>query len=493
MALILFPVVFAALLCGYPVAFVLAGTSLLFALAGVITGHFDIALLTAIPSRIFAVMTNQTLLSVPLFILMGSLLEKSRIAEDLLKAVGFLLGAGTGSLAFATIIVGMLLAATTGIVGAGVVTLGLLALPVMLKNGYKPSLAAGTVTAAGTLGQIIPPSIVLIVLGDALITANQQVQMGNAGLLANTVSVGELFLGALLPGIGLALLYICYLLVISQTRPHQMRGASISLGTDWAAARASVGPYPAAQTADAGSDRDHLAPHKSPYATDIGLLMWHLLPPGLLMMLVLGTVVAGLATPTEAAALGSLGAFVLLLIKKGTLKKWSTKWSAMRAAVRHAALINTQIFSVLIGATLFALVFRGYGGDKILEAFLSHLPGGPVGAIWATVLLIFVLGFFLEFIEITVILVPILAPILIGMGADPLWLGVMIAVCLQTSFLTPPFGFALFYLRAVAPSEVTFRDICRGAVPFVCLQLLIVFLVWLFPQLATYLPRLIYQ
>ena len=458
MAILLFALVFAALLCGYPVAFTLAGTSLLFALLGIGLGYFEPNFLETIPNRLFGIMTNEVLVAVPLFILMGAILERSRIAEELLDTIGKLFGTARGGLAIATVLVGMLLAASTGIVGAGVVTLGLLSLPIMLKNRYDSALATGTITASGTLGQIIPPSIVLIILGDVMATAYQQAQLTSGNFAPDTVSVGDLFLGALLPGLGLVVLYLIYLICVARFQPKRMPAVV--------------------------NDSDSSAIYNSKLIRQVFV---HLIPPIVLIVLVLGSILAGYATPTEAASIGCIGAFALVAIK-GRLT-----FTSMKEAVRNAALINTQIFFIFIGASFFALVFRGYGGDQMVEQFLLNLPGEQFIAVLAVMFAIFLLGFFLDFIEITVILVPTVAPVLINLGVDPLWLGVMIALNLQTSFLTPPFGFALFYLRGVAPPSVATPQIYRGAIPFIILQLIMLAIVWAFPQMAIYLPRTVYE
>lgn len=456
MAILLFVLVFAALLCGYPVAFTLAGTSLLFALLGIGLGYFEPDFLETIPNRLFGIMTNEILIAVPLFILMGAVLERSRIAEELLDTIGRLFGTARGGLAIATVLVGMLIAASTGIVGAGVVTLGLLSLPIMMKHKYDSALATGTITASGTLGQIIPPSIVLIILGDVMATAYQQAQLTSGNFAPDTVSVGDLFLGALLPGLGLVGLYLLYLIAVGFIQPKRMPAVLDDTFT-----------------IDAGEL--------------VRQIFVRLIPPIVLIVLVLGSILAGYATPTEAASIGCVGAFVLVALKG------RFNLANMKEAVRSAALINTQIFFIFIGASFFALVFRGYDGDQLVEQFLLNLPGERFVAILAVMFVIFLLGFFLDFIEITVILVPTVAPVLINLGVDPLWLGVMIALNLQTSFLTPPFGFALFYLRGVAPPSITAPQIYRGAIPFIILQLIMLAIVWAFPQMATYLPRTFYD
>lgn len=452
MGLLLFAAVFVLLLAGYPVALTLAGTALLGAGLGYLTGTFDANLLSAMPSRIYGIMTNQTLIAVPLFVLMGVTLEKSRIAEDLLNAMSRLFGSLPGGLSVAVTLVGMLMAASTGIVGATVVAMGLMSLPVMLKSGYSPRLATGTICATGTLGQIIPPSIALVLLGDVLSNAYQQAQLDMGIFNPKSVSVGDLFAGALLPGLILVALYAVYVSLFAWLRPDAAPAVS----------------------------REQLAREiaESP-------LLLSLLPPLLLICAVLGSILAGIATPTEASAVGALGAFLLALAKGGL--SWKNFFEIVTSSTRTTAMV----FFILIGASLFSLVFRGYDGDDLITGIFAEMPGGEVGAMLLVMLVIFLLGFILDFIEITFVVVPIVGPLLLAMGFDPVWLGVMIALNLQTSFLTPPFGFALFYLRGVAPEEVNTLDIYRGVVPFIFMQLLmLLFLAWQ-PGLATWLPSLL--
>ena len=451
MALIMFLTAVAVLLTGFPVAFTLAGVALLFALGGTLTGAFDSHYLSAMPSRLFGVMTNETLVAVPLFVFMGVMLERSRLAEELLETLSQLMGRVRGGLAMAVTVVGMLLAASTGIVGATVITMGLLSLPVMLKRGYSPSITTGTICAAGTLGQIIPPSIVLVLLGDVLSSAYQQAQISQGIFSPDTVSVGDLFAGALLPGLLLVGLYLGWLVILAVLRPADMPPH------DDRASRAG-----AAQRLRA------------------------LLPPLLLLLAVLGSILGGLATPTEAAGVGAMGA-TLLAGMRGQLNV-----DCLRAVAGRTATVTSMVFMILVGASLFSLVFRGYGGDELVRGFLSDLPGGTFGAVVAVMIVMFLLGFVLDFIEITFVVVPIVGPVLLAMGVDPVWLGVMIAINLQTSFLTPPFGFALFYLRGVAPASVRTSDIYRGVAPFVLIQLLALALLGLWPELATWLPERIY-
>ncbi|HHJ13753.1 MAG TPA: TRAP transporter large permease subunit [Gammaproteobacteria bacterium] len=458
LALWMFAAVFAALLLGYPVAFTLAGTALAFAFAGEWAGLFDPVFLHALPNRIYGIMTNATLMAVPLFVFMGVMLERARIAEDLLDAMSALFGGLRGGLGFSVTLVGMLLAASTGIVGATVVTMGLLSLPTMLRRGYDARLASGAICASGTLGQIIPPSIVLVLLGDVLSAAYQQAQINQGIYSPKTVSVGDLFAGALLPGLGLVLLYLAWLAVVALWKPQAM-------------------PAP-------GRDREATGDNGRPGLAGV---LYALMPPLLLILAVLGSILGGLATPTEAAAVGATGA-MLLAAWRGQLKI-----AVLREVARSTLKVSSMVFLILIGASVFSLVFRGFGGDALIESWLGNLPGGVVGAMLAVMLLMFLLGFVLDFIEITFVVVPIVGPVLLAMGLDPVWLGVMIAINLQTSFLTPPFGFALFYLRGVAPKEVTTGDIYRGVTPFIAIQLLMLGLLALWPALATWLPAHIYN
>jgi tripartite ATP-independent transporter DctM subunit len=454
MALLLFATVILVLLAGFPVAFTLAGTALAYAVIGLFIGAFDVSYLNAIPSRIFGVMTNQTLVAVPLFVFMGVMLERSRLAEDLLDTLSAVFGRVRGGLGIAVTLVGMLLAASTGIVGATVVTMGLLSLPSMLKRGYAPSVASGTICAAGTLGQIIPPSIILVLLGDVLSSAYQQAQLNQGIYSPETVSVGELFAGALLPGLLLVGLYLAWLASLAIFRPALMP------------------PH----VADESADQAGLASR----------VLRALLPPLFLILAVLGSIIAGVATPTEAAAVGSVGAMILAASHR------QLNVSCLRDVVHRTARVSSMVFLILLGASIFSLVFRGFGGDDVVRDILSSLPGGVFGAVLVVMLVMFLLGFVLDFIEITFVVVPIVGPVLLAMGLDPIWLGVMIAINLQTSFLTPPFGFSLFYLRGVAPPEVGTMDIYKGVIPFVAIQLLALALIALWPSLATWLPGQVY-
>ena len=451
-ALLLFLSVIVVLLAGFPVAFSLAGTALLFAGAGILAGTFNEALLSGLPNRIFGIMNNETLVAVPLFVFMGVTLERARIAEDLLETLSALFGTLRGGLGVSVTLVGMLLAASTGIVGATVVTMGLLSLPTMLKRGYSPEVATGTICASGTLGQIIPPSIILVMLGDVMTSAYQQAQLQMGNFSPKTVSVGDLFAGALIPGILLVFLYIAYLLLKAWLSPASMPAHERGVDERLSLAR----------------------------------LLHALFPPLLLIFAVLGSILAGLATPTEAAGVGGMGALLLALVRR------QMNGERLREIMRSTLRISSMVFLILIGASVFSLVFRGYGGDDGVHAILQALPGGVFGAVLAVMLVMFLLGFVLDFIEITFVVVPIVGPVLLAMGLDPVWLGVMIAINLQTSFLTPPFGFALFYLRGVAPPEVTTGQIYRGVIPFVGIQLLALLLLAIFPELITWLPGKIY-
>lgn len=519
------------LLAGFPVAFTLAGTGIIFAAIGSLFGLFSFDLFGALPSRIFGnAMTNDVLVAVPLFVFMGVMMERSKVAEDLLDTMGMLFGSVRGGLGISVTIVGALLAASTGIVGATVVTMGLLSLPTMLRRGYAPSLAAGSICAAGTLGQIIPPSIVLVLLGDQISNAyvNAQRELGNWS--PEPVSVGDLFAGALLPGLTLVGMYVAYQFIVAIIKPD------------------SAPPIP----------------HDEIQTTNMmGRVLKALIPPVVLIISVLGSILSGIATPTEAAAVGAVGAILLaglkvdknsgrpvysaalgmaaLLILSNTMDMriarttlgagemiaiaasfvavlvltWGIGVSLFRVGrcrlsspgnndrrdgettvlsevMRSTMKISAMVFVILIGASIFSLVFRGLGGDDFVHDILSRLPGGAFGAMLVVMGVMFILGFFLDFIEITFVVVPIVAPVLLKMGLDPVWLGVMMAMNLQTSFLTPPFGFALFYLRGVAPASVTTMDIYRGAAPFVAIQILALAILAMYPAIATWLPNVIF-
>ncbi len=509
-----------ALMGGYNVAFTLSGVSLLFAGIGVLTGHFDTVFLLSLPGRIYPLITREILIAVPLFVFMGVMLEKSRIAEDLLTNMSDLFGPMRGGLGISVIFVGALLAASTGIVGATVVTMGLLSLPTMLKRGYDTSLASASIAASGTLGQIIPPSIVLVILGDQISNAFQEAQR-SYGLTSNKiVSVGDLFAGALLPGLILVLAYAAYIFMTAVITPAKAPAQS------W------------------------------PDDTEVKTLLWNsakaMVPPIFLIIAVLGSILSGYATPTRGAALGALGAMLLATYKLNSDaggSVWIKRFAALAAAAflaliavdltgvdlrltqenwegpevlaggvaavlvalgaigtglatlwlarsgrlgevsRSTMQIICMVFVILIGATIFSLIFRGLGGDEMVARLLEAAPGGIWGAFTLVMLIMFILGFFLDFIEITFVVVPLVAPPLLAAGMDPIWLGVIMALNLQTSFLTPPFGFALFYLRGVAPPQVETHHLYRGVIPFIAIQLALILLVVFFPQLATTLPE----
>ena len=452
-SVLLLLVVIVVLLAGYPVAFTLAGTAILFAVIGLLTGNFEIGYLSALPSRLFGIMTNETLIAVPLFIFMGITLERAKIAEDLLETLSSLFGSYRGGLGLAVILVGMLLAASTGIVGATVVTMGLLSLPTMLKRGYDPAVSTGVISASGTLGQIIPPSIVLVLLGDVLSSAYQQSQLEQGIFSTKTVSVGDLFAGAVIPGVLLVGCYMLYLVALSFAKPETMPRGEKSTAQGFVLVKK---------------------------------VFLVLLPPLFLIVAVLGSIIAGIATITEAAGVGAVGALCLALLKK------ELSWAKTKEVMQGTAKLTSMVFLILIGASVFSLVFRGYEGDELVQSFLLSIPGGVAGVLIVVMLAMFLLGFVLDFIEITFVVVPIVAPAILALGVDPIWLGIMIAVNLQTSFLTPPFGFALFYLRGVAPPEVATKSIYKGVLPFVCIQLLMLLLLALFPELVTWLPKQLY-
>ncbi|MEX2488164.1 MAG: TRAP transporter large permease subunit [Pseudomonadales bacterium] len=445
----MFAATFMLLLLGYPVALTLAGTALIAAGMGIAAGVFEASFLMATPSRLFGIMTNETLIAVPLFVLMGVILEKSGIAERLLTSISQGFGRLPGGLGIAVTFVGMLMAASTGIVGATVVTMGLMSLPSMLKANYDPSLATGTICATGTLGQIIPPSIALVLLGDVLSNAYQQAQLNMGIFNPKTISVGDLFAGAIVPGLMLVGFYAIYVITTAVLQPHRA------------------------------------PPDRNLERASFWLIFASILPPLILIVAVLGSILAGIATPTEAAGVGAIGALLLALINS------SVNVEQLRAVARSTTQTTAMVFFILIGASLFSLVFRAYGGDEQVHAVFSEMPGGATGAMIIVMLVIFLLGFILDFIEITFVVVPIVGPVLMAMGIDPIWLGIMIAVNLQTSFLTPPFGFALFYLRGVAPASVTTMDIYKGVIPFIIIQLVMLGILAWQPGLATWLPELL--
>ncbi|MCO7227111.1 TRAP transporter large permease subunit [Pleionea sp. CnH1-48] len=443
--LIMFICVCLCLMAGYPVAFTLAGASLLFAGLGVMFDWFNPLLLNATFNRTFGVMTNQVLVAVPLFVFMGVMLQRSHIAENLLGSMAKLMGNLRGGLAISVIIVGALLAASTGIVGATVVTMGMLSLPAMLKRGYDPALSTGTICASGTLGQIIPPSIVLILLGEAISSAYRSSYGGDP------VNVGDLFIGALIPGILLVSLYILYVFGRALINPEVAPEA------------------PPEEQAGSGNLFKEV--------------IQSLVLPLLLIFVVLGSILMGWATPTEASAIGAVGALILALTQK------QLSWPVLKDVMISTTKTSSMVFMILIGASIFSLVFRALGGDEAVQSFLQQMPGGVTGAMIIIMLVMFLLGFILDFIEIIYVVVPIVAPVLLQMGVDPIWLGIMIAINLQASFLTPPFGFALFYLRGVAPESVATKSIYRGAIPFIIIQLMVLLILAAFPELATWLPK----
>jgi tripartite ATP-independent transporter DctM subunit len=445
----------ALLLVGYPVAFTLAGVSLGFAGLGTALGIMDFALLGALPARIFGIMTNDVLLAIPLFIFMGVMLERSRIAEELLETMGRLFGRLPGGLGVSVIVVGVLLAAAKGVVGATTVTMGLIVLPTMLRHGYDKALAAGTVAATATLAQIFPPATVLVLLGDQLSNSYQAAQLAKGNFAPQTVTVADLFAGAIAPALVLVLLYLLYVVAVAVVRPKK----SPAIAAD-----------PAAPVGAAFGAR----------------LISALVAPFALILAVLGSILAGIATPTEAASVGAVGAILLAMRKAGA------KGLLLPVMIRTTQ-ITSMIFVILVGATVFSLVFRGLGGDGLVARTLTNLPGGVAGAVLAVMVAVFLLGFVMDAFEIIFVVVPIVAPVLLQMpGVDPVWLGIMLAVNLQTSYMHPPLGPTLFYLRGVAPPEVTTRDIYLGIIPFVLIQLAMLIALWFAPGLATSLPHRLY-
>ncbi len=514
--LLMFASLFGLLMLGFPVAFTLAGTGVIFGVIGMLTGTLDATFLEFFPNRIFDnIIRNELLFAVPLFVMMGITLEKSKVAEDLLESMGQLFGSMRGGLGISVTLVGALLAASTGIVGATVVTMGLLSLPTMLRRGYDPALATGIISASGTLGQIIPPSIVLILLADVMSSAWQQAQLSKGVFSPIPMSAGELFAGALIPGLILVGLYISYQIIVAIFQPERCPAIEKS----------------------ADQHIDHNFYKK---------LLMALVPPLALIISVLGSILSGIATPTEAASVGAIGALLLgairmdsknakyylltiaalllllfiasaadlrmdlsevqfsdkiaygfavvltLIFTAGLLVALIIKWRSgvLEEILTSTVRMSTMIYAILIGASLFSLVFRGYGGDEAIEHLLTNLPGGQVGALIAVMLVMFILGFFLDFIEITFVVVPIVAPALLAMDGTlgPIWLGVMMAMNLQTSFLTPPFGFALFYLRGVAPDSVKTSAMYKGVLPFILIQIIGLLLLVMIPELTTWLP-----
>ena len=458
LSLLMFGAACVVLMFGFPVAFTLAGVALAFACLGMLFGLvgynlFNFSLFGALSSRYFGIMVNEVLVAVPLFVFMGVMLERSKVAEQLLETMGLLFGKVRGGLGLSVIFVGMLLAASTGIVGATVVTMGLLSLPAMMRAGYDPKVATGAICASGTLGQIIPPSIVLVLLGDILQGAYTQAQLNLGNFAPEPVSVVDLFAGAFIPGMILVGLYMSWIIVVSIFRPAAT---------------------PALRLDDA----------------EQGQLMRRvftvMLPPTVLIIAVLGSILTGIATPTESAAVGAAGAMILAASRR------QLNVDVLKVVIRSTTRISSMVFVILIGASLFSLVFRGLGGEQLVHDVLGNMPGGVFGAMLVVMALMFFMGFFLDFIEIVFVVVPIVGPVLLMMDMHPVWLGVMIAINLQTSFLTPPFGFALFYLRGVAPPEIRTIDIYRGIIPFVAIQLLMLGIVAAYPPLATWLPDVLF-
>ncbi len=449
LALAMFVGLFVFLMLGFPVAFTLGGASLVFAGLGMMLGVFDAPLLAGLVGRTFDAMTNDVLISIPLFVFMGIVLERSKIAEDLLVTLGQSFGRYPGGLGYAVAIVGALLAASTGIVGATVVTMGLISYPAMMRSGYDQRLASGIITASGTLAQLIPPSTVLILVGTFLQNANSQVQAAKGNYAATPVTVVEIFVAALFPGLVLVGLYLLWIFYISIRSPERCPPV----------------------TMDAEEKRT------------FRVRIWKVIvPPLTLIVAVLGSILTGAATATESAAVGAMGALLLAAMRG------QVSIDMLRHVCRGSLSMSTMIFTILLGAAVFSLVFRGLGGEKVAEDVLTALPGGALGATFAVLLLMFVLGFFIDTFEIIFIVVPIFGPVLLKLGVEPIWLAVMMGMVLQTSYLTPPFGFAIFYLQGVA-RDLPIQAIYRGVVPFVLLQLLAMVIVWYLPSIATWLPK----
>ena len=438
--LLLLTIICVVLLLGYPVAFTLAGVSILFAVVCVPFGIFDPTILKSIPIRVFGIMNNVTLLAVPLFIYMGTVLEKSGIAAKMLENMAAAFKNTKGGLSISIIFVGALLAASTGIVGATVVTMGLMSLPILINQGYEKSFSTGLVASTGTLGQIIPPSIALVLLGDVMSNAYQRAQNDMGIFSQQTVTVGDLFIGAIVPGIMICLGYLIYTIYKNKTNPHLKDYTN-------------------------SSNVENLVLFKT------------LMLPIILIFLVLGSIFAGIATPTEAAAIGAFGALIIALINQ------KVDISFIKETSEKTAVVSTMIFTILIGASIFSLIFRGVGGDDLIDLIFNSLPGGSYTALIFVLLVIFLLGFILDFIEICYVIIPLVAPPLLMMGFDPVWLAILFAINLQTSFLTPPFGFSLFYLRGVADESIKTKEIYKGVIPFIFIQLLILFLVMVFPTI----------
>ena len=452
LAIIMFLTTLGLLLFGFPVAFTLAGSALLFGFLGDALEVFNFRMMGFFPQRIFGTMINEPLVAVPLFIFMGIMLEKTKIAAGLLQSIGELFGSTKGGLGIGVVIVGMLLAASTGIVGATVVTMGMLSLPSMIKAGYDQKIATGTICAAGTLGQIIPPSIVLVLLATILQGANEEAAMLKGDLAPDPVTAIDLFAGALLPGLMLVVMFIIFIYFYARIFPNSC---------------------PPIQTVKSRSEI-----YKEAFKS--------IFPPLILIVLVLGSILMGVATPTESASVGAVGA-AIIAFTKGELTFQNLKEVSL-----NTVKLSSFVFVILIGASMFSLVFRGFNGDAMIEHFLGSLPGGLFTALLIVMIAIFFLGFFLDYIEIIFVIVPLVGPILIANGADPLWLGILISLNLQTSFLTPPFGFSLFFLRGVAPNEIQTRNMYKGVMPFIGIQVLAIIIVALFPSIATWLPNLMF-
>ena len=452
LAIVMFLTTLGLLLFGFPVAFTLAGSALLFGFLGDALEVFNFRMIGFFPQRIFGTMINEPLVAVPLFIFMGIMLEKTKIAAGLLQSIGELFGSTKGGLGIGVVIVGMLLAASTGIVGATVVTMGMLSLPSMIKAGYDQKIATGTICAAGTLGQIIPPSIVLVLLATILQGANEEAALLKGDLAPDPVTAIDLFAGALLPGLMLVVMFIIFIYFYARIFPNSC---------------------PPIKT-----DKSRNEIYKEAFKS--------IFPPLILIVLVLGSILMGVATPTESASVGAIGAAVIAFTK-GELTFQNIKEVSL-----NTVKLSSFVFVILIGASMFSLVFRGFNGDAMIEHFLGGLPGGLFTALLIVMVAIFILGFFLDYIEIIFVIVPLVGPILIANGADPLWLGILISLNLQTSFLTPPFGFSLFFLRGVAPKEIQTRNIYRGVIPFIGIQVLAIIIVGFFPSIATWLPNLMF-
>ena len=451
LASIMFITTLLLLLFGFPVAFTLAGSALFFAFLGDVLEIFNFKMLFFFPQRIYGVMINEALVAVPLFIFMGVMLEKTNIAGKLLESIGDLFGSIRGGLGIGVVLVGMLLAASTGIVGATVVTMGMLALPTMLKAGYDEKFATGTICASGTLGQIIPPSIVLILLAEMLQGANEEAGLIKGDLAPLPVTAIDLFAGALIPGLLLVLFFIIYILVLARLKPNFLPAKNVTKSRSVILKNTFI----------------------------------EIIPPIFLILSVLGSIFLGIATPTESASVGAVGAALIALFRK------ELNFNNIKEATLTTAKMSSFVFVILIGASMFSLVFRGFGGDEMISSFLTNLPGGEYGPLIMVMITIFLLGFFLDYIEIIFVIIPLVGPGLIANGADPLWLGILISLNLQTSFLTPPFGFSLFFLRGVAPKSVETTNIYRGVIPYIIIQIIAIVIVFCFPAIATWLPRII--